>query len=383
MQSNEVVDWLARFDAQRAPYEATAQAHHEELANLATTLRGWVATSSFRSLVERAQYGELVTFEDLCDSLRAYPEFDVSPLNDDPTKRVLATFVQHVPQGTPPIGASIGADIRTMDEVRSRIGPAMAVVGLQILATTALSLFGLFGGGLEGEYAALADPWNLLDAGLLVVFAVGLGFRSRVAVGCLIGYFVLSRLLFILDGVTSGMIVSIFVLVIYARAFAACFAHHRLMSKSVPGYRPSPVPAVIAIVGGVVLAPCLFLTAILGAAGVPVDVVPGPELQQDLVVQLSELEIVEDGEAIEAVYFDGLFDARTGGVVLTDRRLVQWEDDLDGRIVKSITVRDDIVHVSTTGDTINVDTKLGSETLVFDDALNAQRFAKHLNRNQR
>jgi len=76
------------------------------------------------------------------------------------------------------------------------------------------------------------DAWNLLDVGLIALLAFGIYKRSRTAATVMLAYFVLSKILIMVEtGKPSGLVVGLLFAIFYFRAMTATFRYHRFLKE--------------------------------------------------------------------------------------------------------------------------------------------------------
>ena len=73
--------------------------------------------------------------------------------------------------------------------------------------------------------------WNLVDVGLIALLAFGIYKRSRTAATIMLAYFVLSKILIMVEtGKPSGLVVGLLFAIFYFRAMTATYRYHRFVS---------------------------------------------------------------------------------------------------------------------------------------------------------
>jgi len=83
-----------------------------------------------------------------------------------------------------------------------------------------------FGGGTANYDAA----WNLIDVALIAGFAFGIYKRSRTAATLMFAYFVLSKVLMMMEaGRPSGLVLGLLFAIFYFRAMTATYRYHRFV----------------------------------------------------------------------------------------------------------------------------------------------------------
>lgn len=109
------------------------------------------------------------------------------------------------------------------------------------------------------------------------------------------------------------------------------------------------------LIGLLVIASWVF-GGLMTAGVVPSDrVLAGADIPGDQMQVLLEEGIVSKDEVIELFYSEGLISVREGGSVLTDERVIAYEEDYDDEVaIYSIRVRDiNSIEMIQEGDTLN------------------------------
>jgi hypothetical protein len=92
--------------------------------------------------------------------------------------------------------------------------------------TLLVTLVSLGGAGREIGY----DAWNLVDVGLIALLAFGIYKRSRTAATIMLLYFVLSKILVMVEtGKPSGLVLGLVFAIFYFRAMTATYRYHRFL----------------------------------------------------------------------------------------------------------------------------------------------------------
>lgn len=202
------------------------------------------------------------------------------------------------------------------------------VTGITLFVVS-LAVLGDFGGPLE----YWNDPWSYLDA----IIVVGLSFvvlrRSRTAAIILFGYYLAAQILLFAEiGRPAGMVISIIFLYFFGRAIWGTFSYHRIRKETDPEYRP--VRGAMYFLWGAVIAIAVIFAGlmVLGTLGPSTTVLTGAELDRSDLDLLRAEGIVEQDERIVLYYSAGLLSIREDGNMLTDRRLISYEES-DGQIV--------------------------------------------------
>ena len=111
-------------------------------------------------------------------------------------------------------------------------GMTLLVVAIALTVTSA------------GPLQSFADPWNLVDVGLLLGLSIGILRRSRTAAVGMVLYFVFSKIIITLEtGQMGSLPVALLFLYFFSRAAWGTFAYHRYHRAQDPD-RISVVPVV-------------------------------------------------------------------------------------------------------------------------------------------
>lgn len=97
---------------------------------------------------------------------------------------------------------------------------AACVSGAMTLLVVLLAMRG-------GDSGLGFDAWNLVDVGLIAVLAFGIHKRSRTAATLMFLYFVLSKILIMVEtGQPSGLVLGLVFAIFYFRAMVATYRYH-------------------------------------------------------------------------------------------------------------------------------------------------------------
>jgi hypothetical protein len=101
---------------------------------------------------------------------------------------------------------------------------ALVVAGL----TGVFAIIGFFVHTSEDDpLSGFLDPWSLLDVALIVVLAVFIFRKSRVASTLMLIYYVASKILQVMDGGgTAGLIVAVFFVLYFVTAMRGTYLWH-------------------------------------------------------------------------------------------------------------------------------------------------------------
>ncbi|NHK26669.1 hypothetical protein FF098_001950 [Parvularcula flava] len=203
--------------------------------------------------------------------------------------------------------------------------------------TAGVVLFAIFSGdgGWSGDRVIdfFADPWMLIDVVMILGLGLGVWFRSRFCAVSLLIYYVLSKIVMVVEfGQVGGLLVSAIFVWFYWRGITGAFAAHRIRKERDENYRRVPAWRWI---GGSVAA-----VAFLGLFGFGFFLMMSPDAPQTYVTDidttpqdqidgLREAGIIRADEQLKMFYSEAVFDYRKAGNILTDSRVVSYET-LDG-----------------------------------------------------
>ncbi len=196
-------------------------------------------------------------------------------------------------------------------------------------------------GALFADSSALEfmnDPLNFIDVILIAAFGFGMRRHSRAAAVVMFVYFVFSKILIAAEtGAMTGLVASLIFLYFFGGAIRGSFAYHKIRHSSDPEYSPPKKWTYwVGIPTGLIMV-ALFSLGVLSELGVlpGISVVDGQDLSQDDKNLLIELGVVQPTEEIELFYSTGLTSISGEGNVLTDQRIISYEDIGDGLFIYS------------------------------------------------
>jgi hypothetical protein len=187
--------------------------------------------------------------------------------------------------------------------------------------------------GQGGElFQSWNDPFNYLDVAIAAGLSVGVLKRSRTAAIILFCYYFLSQiLLFAETGRPTGLVLSIVFLFFFGKAIRGTFAYHNIRKAADPDYRPGGRAKYFLWIPVIVIAVIFSGLIVLGTVTPSTAVLTGAELDQSDVDLLRAEGIVEQNEQIVLFYSAGFLSIREDGNILTDRRVISYEET-DNRI---------------------------------------------------
>lgn len=174
------------------------------------------------------------------------------------------------------------------------------------------------------------DHTILFDIGLIFVLAWFIYKKSRVAAVTMFLYFIFAKVYTAIEtGEFSGGILALVFLFYFGRAVWGAFCYHRIEKAENPDYKKGKkwvwfILTPIVVVFGLLLG--LGVMTMTGFAP-PTEIRSGQELHQNHVEKLVAKGVVSSRNEIEYFYSSGISSVLEGGVVLTDDRLIVYEED--------------------------------------------------------
>lgn len=207
-----------------------------------------------------------------------------------------------------------------------------AIAGLVVTGLTALVVTAAVTTGGDGPLAFWNDPFNFVDVGLLAVLTAGLWMRSRTAAVLMLLYFVLSKILiFVETGQPSQLVMSVLFVYFFGKAALGAFAYHRIRRAQDPDYRPAGKAAYLLLIPGVLIGAAVAGLLVIGIIGPSTAVLTGDEVGRSDLALLRTEGIVDVDERIVMFYSAGLFSVREEGNVITERRVISYEE-FEGKV---------------------------------------------------
>lgn len=208
--------------------------------------------------------------------------------------------------------------------------------------TLAMVLFAMAAGS-SGDLGFWNDPWIILDVVLIAGLAVAIHRKSRAASVLMFAYFILSKIYLSVEmGRPAGIVVGLVFLYFFGKAIQGSFAYHRIRASQDPDYRPAgkwmyfvwpPIALTIIVLALYGLSSTLHLTP-------QTAVVSGEDLSQHEIDLLVSEGLLQPGERVVLFYSEGLLSIREGGNILTEERVISYEE-VDGELwVASVSYSD-------------------------------------------
>lgn len=181
--------------------------------------------------------------------------------------------------------------------------------------------------------AAWRDPWGLLEVVLIMVLAVLLLRKSRAAAIALFIHVIVSQIGgWVVLGRPSGIVAALIFLTFFGKAIAGSFAYHRLRRDLDSTYRAAARWTYF------VWPPVALITLAVVLLGVVVElrpalttVVSGDQLRQSEINLLVSEGVLRRGEHVALFYSGGFISIRGRGSILTDERVISYEE-VDGEL---------------------------------------------------
>ncbi|WP_299022758.1 hypothetical protein [uncultured Photobacterium sp.] len=200
----------------------------------------------------------------------------------------------------------------------------------------------------NGKLALWNDPANFIDVVLILVCALGMYKKSRVAAIVIFVYFISAKIIIAIElQKITGLIMGLVFLYFYGKAIQGTFVYHKLEKKENPNYKATNKWMYIFGVPSVIIVVALIGFSLMSTTGV----VPSTRVQFNKEVSTSDIAIlvsngvISEGESVEAFYSQGLSSILESGNVLTSKRVVlYWTDENQKLQVYSI-LRADVADI--------------------------------------
>lgn len=210
----------------------------------------------------------------------------------------------------------------------------------------------------KGLLAPFNDPVNFVDVVFVLICAIGMYRKSRVASVLIFVYFLAARINIAVETQAyQGLVGALIFLYFYGKAIQGSFVYHKLEKEDNPGYKATTkwtyilgIPSIL-----VVVVPIGLL--IMSSFGVITStrVQAGSEIKTEDVIDLRSNGIIASDENIDYFYSQGLTSILESGNILTkDRVILYVTDESEGLQVYEIPLNEitDVV-LESQGDTLN------------------------------
>ncbi|GAB6263574.1 hypothetical protein L4174_023205 [Photobacterium sp. CCB-ST2H9] len=182
----------------------------------------------------------------------------------------------------------------------------------------------------EGKLAIMNDPANFFDVGLILVFALGVYKKSRIASVLVLVHFIVSKLIISIETQSvNGLWISFVFLYFYGKAIKGAFVYHKLDKENNPDYKETPkwiyvisIPSVVVfilILGFVLMSTFGFIPS--------TRVQSNQEISKNDISILRQNGIVNDDDKVEFFYSQGFLSIMESGNVLTQDRVILYLTD--------------------------------------------------------
>lgn len=174
------------------------------------------------------------------------------------------------------------------------------------------------------------DPANFFDVGLILVFALGVYKKSRIASVLVLVHFIVSKLIISIETQSvNGLWISFVFLYFYGKAIKGAFVYHKLDKENNPDYKETPkwiyvisIPSVVVfilILGFVLMSTFGFIPS--------TRVQSNQEISKNDISILRQNGIVNDDDKVEFFYSQGFLSIMESGNVLTQDRVILYLTD--------------------------------------------------------
>lgn len=202
-----------------------------------------------------------------------------------------------------------------------------AWAGFLVTGITLLIVSIAIGMDADGRLATWNDPWNFIDIVLVAALSFGVLMRSRASAISLFIYFVASKILIFAEtGQSSQIIVAAIILYYFGKAILGSFAYHKIRREQDPEYKPVRKAMYFLWVPAGLFGVLFVCLAVLGLITPSTAVQTGDQLSQGDRDLLFAEGIVDADEQIIMFYSSGIFSIREEGNVITDRRVISYQE---------------------------------------------------------
>jgi len=199
------------------------------------------------------------------------------------------------------------------------------------------------------EFGFMNDPFFLIDVVLLLVLALFIYKKSRVASVFILLYFIISKFyMFLETGKIQGLFISALFIYLYARAAWGSFVFHKDEKLNNPNYKGVPKWMIItsSVLGAVFIGLIFLGTLTMTSVMAPTEVLPGDKLNQTHVKTLVETGLVGSTADIELFYSTAMSDIKAEGTILSKDKIIYYFTTEKGEFEAYEMLFEDIVDVS-------------------------------------
>ena len=185
----------------------------------------------------------------------------------------------------------------------------------------------------EGFFGFLNDPVIFFDIIVILICAIGMLRRSRVAAIAIFVYFIFAKIFFLLEtGKPTGFAVALVFLYFYGKAIQGAFVYHRLEREASPEQKKGsrwkyyvgiPIVVLIFAIMGLGL---LTMTSVLPST----EVLAGSRMHASDISALTEEGLIYPDEKVVYFYSSGFLSILESGNILTDNRVVVYIQGEEG-----------------------------------------------------
>ncbi len=169
---------------------------------------------------------------------------------------------------------------------------------------------------------------NYFDYGLIVLLAIGIYRKSRIAAVLMLLYYIVSSIIVMVTlGKVAGLLFKIIVVYFLIKGVIATFKYHRHFKQQDKFYKASKswlpwlLTPFIALVGVIIV----YGTLMVFGQVVPTHVMPGSKVPDEYRVVLEANEIIKKDEKIIYFYSEGISSILEGGNLLMEDRVIGYE----------------------------------------------------------
>lgn len=183
----------------------------------------------------------------------------------------------------------------------------------------------------DGKLLRWNDSSNFIDVFIVLVCALGMYKKSRVAAIAMFLYFIVAKIgIAVEQQEFSGIAMSLLFVYFYGKAVQGTIIYHKLEKKEDPNYKATnkwmyifgtPLAAIFCFLIGI---------SLMSTTGV----IPSTKVQFNNEISLNDINtlkdngVITDEESIEAFYSQGLSSVLESGNILTSERVIlYWSDD--------------------------------------------------------
>lgn len=203
---------------------------------------------------------------------------------------------------------------------------AFISAGLTVLITS----LAIYSDAEEGLLGYLNDPIIFFEVVLIVICAIGMLRRSRVAAVVIFIYFIFAKVFFVLEtGKFAGLGMGLLFLYFYGKAIQGAFVYRRIEREENPNYKRTSrwryyvgIPVGVLVLALMVLG-LLTMTSVLPST----EVLSGSRMHARDISLLTEQGLISPDEEMLYFYSDGFLSILETGSILTNSRVVAYTQE--------------------------------------------------------